>query len=125
MSDGDSDEFELDEPAAKSHTPPGWPVQTIEFSPGGKAPKKYGPTTYRFSAALTLSVILPRRGWTVVKKAKNYVYLIPPPEQTAPPFRISIAVPHAIGGSGDRTPKLCERPIMDGAIRRMACLVSS
>jgi len=93
MSAGDSDEFELDEPAAKSHTPPGWPVQTIEFSPSGKAPNKYGPTTYRFSAALTLSVILPRRGWTVVKKAKNYVYLIPPPEQTEPPFRISIAVP--------------------------------
>lgn len=93
MSVGDSDEFELDEPAAKSHTPPGWPVQTIEFSPSGKAPKKYGPRTHRFSAALTLSVILPRRGWTVVKKAKNYVYLIPPPEQTAPPFRISIAVP--------------------------------
>jgi len=93
MSVGDSDEFELDEPAAKSHTPPGWPVQTIEFSPSGKAPKKYGPRTYRFSAALTLSVILPRRGWTVVKKAKNYVYLMPPPEQTSLPFRISIAVP--------------------------------
>ena len=85
--------FELDEPAAKSHTPPGWPIRTIEIEPSGKAPKKYGPKTYRFGAAITLSVILPRRGWTLVKKAKNYVYLIPPPDQISPPFRISIAIP--------------------------------
>lgn len=84
---------ELDEPAAKSHTPPGWPIRTIEIEPSGKAPKKYGPTTYRFGTAMTLSVILPRRGWTLVKKAKNYVYLIPPPDQISPPFRISIAIP--------------------------------
>ena len=64
----------------------------FEFSPNGKATKKYGPTTYRFNAALTLGVIVPRRGWTVVKKAKNYVYLIPPSKRTAPPIRISIAV---------------------------------
>ncbi|WP_293237999.1 HNH endonuclease, partial [Paludibacterium sp.] len=88
-----SENFELDEPAAKSYAPPGWPVQTIEITPRGKAPKKYGPTTYRFDAALTLSVILPRRGWTLVKKTKSFVYLIPPPEQPLPPFRISIAVP--------------------------------
>ena len=42
---------------------------------------------------MTLSVILPRRGWTLVKKTKSYVYLIPPSEQIAPPFHISIAVP--------------------------------
>lgn len=78
MSVGDSDEF--------------------EFSPNGKATKKYGPTTYRLGAALTLGVIPPRPGWTVVKKAKNYVYPIPPSERTAPPIRISIAVPK----SGDR-----------------------
>jgi 5-methylcytosine-specific restriction endonuclease McrA len=86
-------DFELDEPAAKSHTPPGWPIQTIEITPSGKAPKKYGPGVYRFGAALTLSVILPRRGWTLVKRAKNYVYLIPPPDQISPPFQIAIAVP--------------------------------
>ncbi len=88
-----SSDFEQDEPATKSHTPAGWPIQTIELKPRGKAPKKYGPATYRFDAALTLSVILPRRGWTLVKKTKSYAYLIPPPEQPAPPFRISIAIP--------------------------------
>lgn len=93
MAASNSDGFELDEQATKSHTPPGWPIHTVEITPRGKAPKKYGPTTYRFAATLTLSVILPRRGWTLVKKAKNYVYLIPPPDQTSPPFRISIAVP--------------------------------
>lgn len=93
MTPRDEKNFELDEPAANNHTPPGWPIQTIEVVPSGKAPKKYGPSTYRFGAALTLSVILPRRGWTLVKKAKNYVYLTPPPNQPSPPFRISIAIP--------------------------------
>ena len=95
MKSDDSKTFELDEPAAKSHTPPGWPIQTIELVPSGKAPKKYGPTTYRFGAALTLSVILPRRGWTLVKKTKNYAYFIPPSDQSSPPFKVSIAVPLA------------------------------
>lgn len=85
--------FELDEPAASSHTPPGWQTQTIEIVPSGKAPKKYGATTYRFGAVLTLSVILPRRGWTLVKKTKNYAYFTPPPDQLSPPFRISVAIP--------------------------------
>lgn len=89
----ESEPFELDEVAARSHTPPGWPVETIEIKPNGKAPKHYGPDTYRFGAALTLSVILPRRGWTLVKKTKNYAYLIPPSDQLTPPFRITIAVP--------------------------------
>lgn len=93
MKSDDTEKFELDEPAAKSHTPPGWPIQTIEIVPSGKAPKKYGPTAYRFGAALTLSVILPRRGWTLLKQTKHYVYLTPPPDQLSPPFRISIAVP--------------------------------
>ncbi|SDH43754.1 5-methylcytosine-specific restriction enzyme A [Duganella sp. OV458] len=42
---------------------------------------------------MTLSVILPRRGWTLLKKTKNYAYLRPPLEQSSPPFYISIAVP--------------------------------
>ena len=42
---------------------------------------------------MTLSVILPRRGWTLVKKTKSYVYVIPPLDQTSPPFHIPIAVP--------------------------------
>ena len=83
----------LDEPAASSHTPPGWPIQTIEIVPSGKAPKKYGPMAYRFGAVLSLSVILPRRGWVLIKKAKNYAYFTPPPDQTSPPFKISIAIP--------------------------------
>ena len=93
MKSNASKEFELDEPAAKSHTPPGWPIQTIEIVPSGKAPRKYGAMTYRFGAVLTLSVILPKRGWALVKKTKNYAYFIPPPDQSSPPFRISVAVP--------------------------------
>lgn len=93
MKPDDTEKFELDEPAARSHTPPGWPIQVISIAPIDKAPKKYGPTTYRFGAAMTLSVILPRRGWTLVKKTKSYAYLIPPPGQTSPPFHISVAVP--------------------------------
>ncbi|MFQ2895795.1 HNH endonuclease [Aeromonas caviae] len=88
-------EFELDEAATRSYNPPGWPVQNIEIKPSGKAPQKYGPTTYRFAASLTLSAILPRRGWTLVKTTKNYAYLTPPPEQPTPPFTISIAIPMA------------------------------
>lgn len=86
------DDFILDEPAARTHTPPGWPIEVLEFSPSGKAPKAYGPNTYRFGAAMTLSVILLRRGWTLIKETKNYAYLTPP-DQQVPPFRISIAVP--------------------------------
>ena len=89
----DHEPFELDEPGARSHTPPGWSMETIEIKPSGKAPKHYGPGTYRFAAALTLSVILPRRGWTLVKQTKTYAYLIPPADSPKPPFRISIAVP--------------------------------
>lgn len=88
-----TEEFELDEPAAKSHSPAGWPIQALELTTSGKAPLKYGPRTYRFGAALTLSVILPRRGWTLVKKTKNYVYLEPPPSTSCLPFKISIAMP--------------------------------
>jgi 5-methylcytosine-specific restriction protein A len=47
---------------------------------------------YRFGAALTLSVILPRRGWTLIKQTKTYTYLSPPPN-TPRPFRIRVAVP--------------------------------
>jgi len=85
--------IELDEPAANSHSPNGWPIKALEIAPSGKAPAKYGPRTYRFGAALTLSVILPRRGWRLVKKTKNYVYLEPPPSTSGLPFKISIAVP--------------------------------
>lgn len=84
--------IELDEAAARSHTPPGWPLETIELMPSGKAPKHYGPDVYRFGAVMTLSVILPRRGWTQIKKTKTYIYLTPP-EGAKPPFRITIAVP--------------------------------
>lgn len=85
--------FELDEPATHSHTPPGWPIQTLIINPSGKAPKQHGPNTYRFGSPQTLSVLLPRRGWTMVKKTKNFIYLIPPAETPNPPFQISIAVP--------------------------------
>lgn len=95
MNTQDEKQFHLDEQAATSHTPAGWPIEVIELTPSGKAPKKYGPRTYRFGASLTLSVLLPRRGWTLVKKAKRYAYLIPPVGDPGPPFRISAAVPTA------------------------------
>lgn len=93
MADQNNKLIELDEPAVHTHTPPGWPIETIELKPDGKAPKHYGPDAYRFGAALTLSVILPRRGWTLVKRTKNYAYLIPPRGNLKPPFQITIAVP--------------------------------
>jgi len=86
-------ESEYSEPAQQSHTPLGWPIEMIELKPSGKAPKNYGGDVYRFGAALTLSVILPRRGWSLIKQTKNYAYLRPPSEQSTAPFRISIAVP--------------------------------
>lgn len=93
MKSENREDFNLDEAAAKTHTPPGWPIRTIEIAHSGKAPNKYGPLAYRFGAAMTLSVILPRRGWTLLKQTKNYAYLVPPPDQPSPPFYISIAVP--------------------------------
>lgn len=89
----DRESFQLDEPSARTHHPPGWSIQTIKIKPSGKAPKHYGPDTYRFGAPLTLSVILPRRGWTLVKRTKNYAYLSPPADSPKPPFPISIAIP--------------------------------
>lgn len=88
-----SDDTEIFEPAENNHTPLGWPIRVVEFEPSGKAPKSHGDGVYRFGAALTLSVILPRRGWTLIKQTKNYAYLRPPADQPKPPFRISIAVP--------------------------------
>ena len=48
-----------------------WQEAEIEIEDSGKAPKKYGDGVYRFGAAMTMSVIMPRRGWEVIKKAKN------------------------------------------------------
>jgi hypothetical protein len=43
----DGQPFELDESAARSHTPPGWPIETIAIEPSGKAPKRDDPGTKR------------------------------------------------------------------------------
>ena len=83
----------LDEQAATTHTPAGWPVCSIELVPSGRAPKKYGDGVYRFGASITLSVLLPRRGWTLLKQTKNYAYLKPPDGEDGPPFRMLTAVP--------------------------------
>jgi hypothetical protein len=42
MNSNDREIFELDEPAAKSHTPPGWPIRIIEIELSVNAPKNYG-----------------------------------------------------------------------------------
>ena len=93
MTKGVTEEFHLDEPATETHNPTGWVTATIELVPSGKAPKIYGADVFRFGAAMTLSVILPRRGWELVKQTKNYTYLKRPEGCDGPPFKISIAVP--------------------------------
>lgn len=70
-----------------------WEEVLIELVPSGKAPKKYGTGVLRFYAAMTLSVIMPRRGWDLIKKTKNYAYLRPP-QQEKEPYYISIKVPN-------------------------------
>jgi 5-methylcytosine-specific restriction protein A len=70
-----------------------WPEVRLTFEPSGRAPKKYGDEVLRFSAALTLSVILPRRGWTLFKRTKNYVYLQPPAGVSEKSFEIDIRIP--------------------------------
>ncbi|MEH6393338.1 HNH endonuclease [Pseudoalteromonas sp.] len=55
-----------------------WSEASIRFEAQGKAPKSYGERVFRFGAAMTLSVLLPRRGWKLVKSTKNYAYLQPP-----------------------------------------------
>ncbi|WP_198315184.1 HNH endonuclease [Chitinophaga sp. MD30] len=71
-----------------------WKEVTVILKPSGKAPKKYGGNVYRFSAAMTLGVILPRRGWQLIKKAKNYAYFTPPADQPIQPFSIKIKIPN-------------------------------
>lgn len=70
-----------------------WSEVKLFFESSGKAHKKYGEGVFRFSAALTLSVILPRRGWKLVKQNKNYTYLKPPPGENMSPFSITIKIP--------------------------------
>lgn len=55
-----------------------WSEASIRFQSQGKAPKRYGEGVFRFGAAMTLSVLLPRRGWELIKSTKNYAYLRPP-----------------------------------------------
>lgn len=71
-----------------------WDEVKIEVEPAGKAPRKYGDDAYRFPAPLTMSVIMPKRGWELVKETKNYVYLKPPVDAGKPPFEISIKIPN-------------------------------
>ncbi len=70
-----------------------WAEAIIKIKPLGKAPKKYGEGVYRFGAALTLSVILPKRGCKLVKQTKNYAYLKPPIEENHSPYSIRIKIP--------------------------------
>lgn len=72
-----------------------WETKEVELLPIGKAPKKYGIGVYKFGAAMTLSVILPRRGWELIKKSKHYVYLKPPPNEN-PPFKVKIKIPNKV-----------------------------
>lgn len=71
-----------------------WDEVTLEIETDGKAQKKHGEGVYRLSAPLTFEVILPRRGWQLVKKARNYIYMRPPADQSKPPFYINIKIPN-------------------------------
>jgi 5-methylcytosine-specific restriction protein A len=70
-----------------------WQDKEITLHHYGRGPKKLGDGVYKFGAALSLPVILPKRGWTLVNKARSYVYL-KPPEAVKPPFRITVKVPN-------------------------------
>lgn len=70
-----------------------WEEVVLIVEPAGKAPKKYGEDVYRFSANLTLSIMMPRRGWELIKNTKNYIYLKPPPNLAGPPFELSVKIP--------------------------------
>jgi HNH endonuclease len=70
-----------------------WAESLVRIKAQGKAPKKYGEGTYRFSASMTLSVILPRRGWELLKKTKNYAYLRPPKDKAKSIYDVHIKVP--------------------------------
>jgi hypothetical protein len=70
-----------------------WPLETLRLQPTSRAPRAYGPGVWRFAERLTLSVLLPKRGWQLLKKTKTHVYLRPPAPDALPPFEISIAIP--------------------------------
>jgi hypothetical protein len=70
-----------------------WTEALITIEAQGKAPKKYGEGVFRFGATMTLEVILPRRGWELVKSTKNYVYLRPPKNQIRGPYTLRIKIP--------------------------------
>jgi 5-methylcytosine-specific restriction protein A len=70
-----------------------WPESTVMIKAQGKAPKKYGEGVYRFSATMILSVILPRRGWELLKQTKNYAYLRPPRVEADSTYEIHIKIP--------------------------------
>ncbi|OSZ79004.1 hypothetical protein CAP35_12365 [Chitinophagaceae bacterium IBVUCB1] len=70
-----------------------WHDKEITIRHYGRGPKKMGEGVYKFGAALSLPVILPKRGWTLVNKARSYVYL-KPPEGVKPPFIINVKVPN-------------------------------
>lgn len=69
-----------------------WIDSVVTIESKGKAPKSHGDGVFKFWGALTLSVILPRRGWELIKQTKQYAYL-KPPENVAPPYKIHIKIP--------------------------------
>lgn len=70
-----------------------WPAVTLRIQPTGKAPVKYGSDVWRFSSPFTLSVLLPKRGWLLIKKTSRYVYLKPPLGLAKSDFQITIQIP--------------------------------
>lgn len=69
-----------------------WGDSIVTIEAAGKAPNKYGEGVFRFDASLTLSVILPKRGWILKKSTKHYAYLKPPTDILSP-YRIQIKTP--------------------------------
>lgn len=86
------------------HDTSDWSVALVTFEAKGKAPKKYGDGVFRFSPAMTLSVLLPRRGWELIKSTNTYVYLRPPEGISQKVYTIEAKVP-----TQEQTIKIAQR----------------
>lgn len=70
-----------------------WPDVRLTVKPSGRAPKRYGADAFRFSAPLSMSVILPRYGWSLLKRTQNYAYFRSPEGFAVKSFEVQVGVP--------------------------------
>lgn len=70
-----------------------WKEETITFKHNGKAPKEFGEGVFRFNAPIALWAIMSKRGWQVIKKSRNFVYLKPSMLPIEKSFEAAIKIP--------------------------------